>query len=166
MPRLNFVKKARKDVPNTDIKAGESYFWWKFRHGGKHTSKTRPPRSQLTQSAYLSALYDLQDGMGETPTAADMEGERDNLRDELQGFLDEQQERLDSMPDQLRESSSSGEMLQTRIDSLENAISELENVDCSFDPENKSEEQSAEEYEEEWREQAWSEIRDAVNGVE
>lgn len=61
MARATFVKKARKDIPGTDIKAGESYYWWKFRFGGKHYSKTPPRRSQLTQSDFLGQLYAIED---------------------------------------------------------------------------------------------------------
>jgi len=57
MPRVNFVQKARKDNPVA--KAGESYYWWKFRYGGKHYSLTRPRESQLTQSEFLGAMYSL-----------------------------------------------------------------------------------------------------------
>jgi len=31
MPRVHFVKKARRDYPDDDIKKDESYYWWKFR---------------------------------------------------------------------------------------------------------------------------------------
>ncbi len=56
MARAHFVKKARKDNPAAGIKAGDSYYWWKFRRGGKHYSKTAPRPSQLTQSEYLRRL--------------------------------------------------------------------------------------------------------------
>ena len=42
MPRVNYVKKARKAIPGADIKVGDAYYWWKFRYGGKHVSKIRP----------------------------------------------------------------------------------------------------------------------------
>ncbi len=57
MPRVTHVKKARKDNPV--CKAGESYYWWKFRYGGKRYSLTRPRPSQLTQSAYFGGLRAL-----------------------------------------------------------------------------------------------------------
>jgi hypothetical protein len=56
MPRVNFVKKARKAIPSSGIKVGDSYYWWKFRYGGKFVSKERPRQSQLTQSK-LSGVY-------------------------------------------------------------------------------------------------------------
>ena len=33
MARAIFVKKARKNIPGTSIKTGDSYYWWKFRFG-------------------------------------------------------------------------------------------------------------------------------------
>jgi hypothetical protein len=57
MARAHFVKKARKAIPGTDIKKGDSYYWWKFRFGGKRTSKTAPKASQLTQSEFWVVGY-------------------------------------------------------------------------------------------------------------
>jgi len=59
MARAHHVKKARKDNPVA--KAGESYYWWKFRFGDRHYSKTEPKASQLTQSPYLSVIYSCQE---------------------------------------------------------------------------------------------------------
>ncbi len=63
MPRVTHVRKARKDNPV--CKAGESYYWWKFRFGGKHYSLTYPKPSQLTQSVYLSVIYACQEQWSE-----------------------------------------------------------------------------------------------------
>lgn len=59
MPRVNFVKRARKDHPG-GIKKGESYYWWSFRYGGDRYSKTYPRRSQLTQSRAGEVYADLE----------------------------------------------------------------------------------------------------------
>ncbi len=59
MARAHHVNKARKDNPVA--KAGESYYWWKFRFGGRHYSKTEPKASQLTQSPYLSVIYSCEE---------------------------------------------------------------------------------------------------------
>lgn len=136
MARATFVKKARKDVPGTDIKAGDSYYWWKFRYGPKRYSKTPPRRSQLTQSAFYSALYDLQDDVIAGAEAADsLTGTRDDVVSALEEMRDEAQDKLDNMPEALRDSSSSGEMLRERIDALESAIDEYGSLDLDDDPE-------------------------------
>lgn len=134
MARAHFVKKARKDVPNTDIKAGDSYWWWKFRFGGKHVSKTQPRPSQLTQSAHYGAVLDLQDLIGGLEANDGLEGVRDDIVAQLEELRDNAQESLDNMPDNLRDNSSSGEMLHERIDAMENAISEFEGLDFSDVP--------------------------------
>ena len=50
------------------------------------------------------------------------------LSSDLQDILDEQQERLDNMPENLQYSET-GELLQSRIDSLETTINELDAID-------------------------------------
>lgn len=123
MPRVHFVKKARKDNPAVD--AGESYYWWKFRYQGKRYSKTRPRRSQLTQSGFLSTLYDLEDNLPSEMTEDDAQ-ELYGVLDEL---YDECQNSLDNMPYHLQDASSSGELLQERIDGLEGWMAEINGID-------------------------------------
>ena len=38
MPKLNYVKKARKDYPESEIQKGDSYYWWQFNYGPKNKS--------------------------------------------------------------------------------------------------------------------------------
>jgi hypothetical protein len=134
MPRVTRVKSARQDNPV--CKKGESYFWWKFRYGGKRYSLTMPSRSQLTQSGFLSQLYDLQDS---NPFAghsdeSDFESARDEMVSDIQEMADECQESRDNMPEQLQDAPT-GELLGERVEALEEWISELENVDISIDVE-------------------------------
>lgn len=128
MPRVHFVKKARKD--NEVAKRGESYYWWKFRYGGKRFSKTRPKQSQLTQSPYFATLYDLTDSVNETPCYdnADFEALKESIKDELESLGQECQEKLDNMPDSLQYSPT-GELLQERADACENAAMEIDSID-------------------------------------
>ena len=130
MPKVTFVKKARKDIPGSNIKKGDSYFWFKFRFGPKYCSKTRPNRSQLTQSAFLSAWYDFEDEVNamagiDEDGVQELIGRAEEMRDECQSSLD-------NMPEQLQESSDSGNTLRERIDELDNFISELETIDFSM----------------------------------
>jgi YesN/AraC family two-component response regulator len=130
MARLNFVKAARKDVPNTDIKKGESYYWWKFRFGGKHCSKTQPKGSALINSPFLSQVAAMSEGVAEWKPcdADDLRGMIEELSSEIESLRDEQQEKLDNMPEGLQQGSS-GEILQSRIDGLEEWSSNLECID-------------------------------------
>lgn len=130
MPRVHFVKKAQKD--NDAVKKGESYYWWKFRYGGKHMSRTAPKQSQLTQSSFLSGLYSIQEDI-ESLTTDDLDQSTiDDLVGRLEELRDEAQDSLDNMPEQLQEGDV-GQMLQERVDNVEDAISELEGLDMEID---------------------------------
>lgn len=135
MPRVTHVKAARKDNPVA--KKGESYFWWKFRYGGKRYSLTRPRQSQLTQSAYFGTLYaaleNIEDWTGES--YEDFESLVEEVRGELENLSEETQSSLDNMPDSLQYSPT-GELLQERVDALDTAASDVEYVDeFDFDEE-------------------------------
>lgn len=133
MPRVTHVKSARKDNPV--CKKGESYYWWKFRYGGKRFSLTRPRPSQLTQSAYFGGIRSLQEQIEDTEVNDndDFTSLRDEVASELNVLGNESQESLDNMPEQLQYAPT-GELLQERIDACENASSEVESVD-EFDEE-------------------------------
>lgn len=61
MPRVHFVKKARKDNPA--VKKGESYYHWQRFRSPKQYSATPPKRSQLTSSGKLAQIYDAEDAV-------------------------------------------------------------------------------------------------------
>jgi len=158
MTRAVFVKAARKDNPA--VKAGESYWWWKFRYGGKHYSRERPRPSQLTQSPYYQGVRSL----GETVEdwdpvdADDVEAMRDQAVSDLQEMLDTCQENLDNIPEALKDGSS-GETLQNRIGELESAIGELESLDAAFDEDDGEELQD-------WIDSRKQEILEFINACE
>ena len=127
MARAHYVKKARKDNPA--VKAGESYWWWQFRFGGKRYSATQPRSSQLTQSAYYSTIRSICEGIDDWKGGAgDLESLRDELVQQLQAAGEECQESLDNIPEALQEAPT-GELLQERIDTCEGGVSELESYD-------------------------------------
>lgn len=131
MPRVTFVQKARKAIPNAGIEKGDSYYWWKFRYGGKHVSKSRPRPSQLTQSSYLSTAYGLQEQIEDleidpedTSTVAD---DLRNVAEEIRSLGEEQESNRSNMPDHLQDVGS-GELLQQRAEACENVAGELESA--------------------------------------
>jgi hypothetical protein len=134
MARVTHVMKARKDIPSAGIKAGESYYWWKFRYGGKHYSKTPPKRSQLTQSAFYSAVYDLQDQIGGASPDESLRDLRDDVVSTLEDLKSECESNFDNIPESLQ-SGSSGELLQERVSALDTAIDEFSNLELDNDPE-------------------------------
>lgn len=161
MPRVHFVKKARKDVANSDIKAGESYYWWKFRYGRKRVSRTPPKQSQLTQSEFLGTIYDIEEQVQALTEESEFESEIDSIKDQLETLKSETEEKLSNMPDQLQEGDV-GQMLQERIDELDSMISEYDSIDLEVDEERikeevmdgeeKEEDETKEEFEERMKE--------------
>jgi hypothetical protein len=139
MARATFVKKARKDIPEAGIKAGESYYWWKFRYGGKRYSKTPPRRSQLTQSAFYSTLYDIEDRLGELRADDGLETDVADIAQELRELAEECESSLENMPDQLRDGDA-GQMLQERVEACNNAADELDAL--TFDVSDKEDDES------------------------
>ncbi len=156
MPKVNFTKKARTDIyargvkvtkknrkgeevtvydktkkgenDTLKVKAGESYYWWKFPYGPKIISTTAPSRSQLTQSPFLQQLYELEDNTianASADTVQDLENLRDEWVSEIESMRDDCQDKRDNMPEQLQEVGS-GEILGERVNALESWISDLE----------------------------------------
>ena len=132
MARAKFVKKARKDNPV--CKKGESYYWWKFKFGSKNYSKTQPRASQLTQSDFLSQIYGIDERISDMTIEDDFESEIEEIKSDLENLQSECEEKRDNMPEQLQDAPT-GELVQERYDSIEEMISELDNVDLEFDEE-------------------------------
>lgn len=136
MPRVTFVKQARKDNPV--CKAGEPYYWWKFRYGGKRYSLTPPRPSQLTQSAYIGEVRGMAEEISDFFSAGIDPDEVENFRDDIAGRLaalaDESRGSLENMPEGLQQGDT-GQLLEERADTCENNASEIEGMDCDFQSE-------------------------------
>jgi hypothetical protein len=169
MPKVHFVKSARKD--NSVVSKGEPYYWWKIKTGPvsgiKCVSKNRPRPSQLTRSSFYSAVYSAQESFEDQEFNAEscFETARDEVRDALQEILDETQEKLDNMPEGLQQGST-GELLQERINMLESAIGDTENVDIpDFDETDEEEGEDQDAYVENAIEEFVSAINDAFSSI-
>ena|ERR1043166_9056210 len=137
MARAHFVKSARKDNPVA--KRGESYYWWAFMQGGrggpKRYSKTPPTRSQLTQSEFYSTLYSLEDRLGDLKpdsyeSVADLEGEIESIREEVESLGSDQSDKFSNMPDGLQQGDS-GQLLENRASECDSLSGELSGLDFS-----------------------------------
>lgn len=106
MPKVHFVKKARKAIKAIGVEKGDSYYWWKFRYGGKRCSKTRPKPSQLTQSEFLSSLYSIQENI---------EGYSVSSKEEMEEFAS-------ALEDAASEIQQLGEDCSGKADNMENAF--------------------------------------------
>ena len=132
MPRVTFVKKARKDQPNNGIIRGDSYYWWKFRWGPKIVSKTPPKPAQLTQSEFLSTLYTIQESIGALEADENLEDNLSSIIDEIRDLGGECEEKRSNMPEQLQDADT-GMLLEERAEVMEAWASELESVDTEAD---------------------------------
>jgi len=163
MTRAHHVQKAAKDYPEHGIKKGEPYYWWKFRHGGKHFSKSCPRQSQLTQSEFRSSVYSLQER--EQPgDQTGLESEVQDIISELEQLRDDAQDKLDNMPESLQQGPT-GELLQNRIDSVDGAISELESIDTCFEHDESDEDNTEDEQLTNWLDEKWEEVTSALDGI-
>ena len=131
MARAHHVKKARKDYLEADIKKGDSYWWWAFNFGPKVKSKNKPRRSQLTQSWFYAAMWDIEDDFGDATAPRSGVDFDDLMRlcndaaSNVREQGDECQEKLDNMPMSLQDSDS-GCTLRDRIEQCETIASLLE----------------------------------------
>lgn len=131
MPKVHFVKKAQKDYPEFGIERGSSYWWWKFPYRPKMKSLTYPKPAQLTTSSFLQTLYAIEEAVA-TTDFVDWEDVQ-NIIDQIEDLRQECEDSLDNMPDHLRDTSESGEMLQERIDSLEGWANELLSIESEWE---------------------------------
>lgn len=136
MARAHFVKKARKTYRGTGIKKGMSYWWWKFRRGVLQRSIRQPRPSQLIQSDFwsglLSSTESFDDAVAEAKSMDDFKQAVTTLHEALDEIKTETEEKKENMPEPLQEGPT-GELLQERIDGLEEFISELEGLDIPDD---------------------------------
>lgn len=117
------------------INVGESYYTWCFYGGQPIYSKTQPRPSQLTQNAFKSELYSIQEKIEDFDHEGDPETIAvfvDEIKSDLESLRDTCQESLDNIPEQLQEAPA-GQTLQERIENLDSAISEFEDIDTEFD---------------------------------
>jgi hypothetical protein len=159
------LSKIDRTIPKDEndpifIAKGESYYWWQFQNSPKQYSKEPPRQSQLTQSAYLSSLYQIMEEIEDfNPNSAEeIQSFKDDIISNLEELRDTTQDSLDNMPESLQYSPT-GELLQERIDSLESAISEFESLDLDFEEKDDSElmEMIAEEEGLDTEEEGWQE---------
>lgn len=148
MPRVTLVKSARKEIPSISVRVGDSYYHWKMMVGGrgvKRMSKTPPKRQQLTNSAFLQGVYDIEDAISALTAGPDLETDRDDIAQQFRDLAQETQDSLDNMPEGLQQGPT-GELLQERIDTCEAAADELEGIDFSDAPEEGASEEDKAEY--------------------
>jgi DNA repair ATPase RecN len=141
MPRVHKVQKARKDNPAA--KAGEPYYWWKFRYGGKRYSKSYPKASQLTQSEYFGTVYCVEESFADfTGAKEDLESLLSDAESELETLVDELEEKQGNLEEAFPNGCPSLELITERheaaqetLESVQAATEALESLDEDEDEE-------------------------------
>jgi hypothetical protein len=135
MPKIHYVKRARKHRPKFGIRRGEPYYWWwlRFTHlgrGVKQYSKLPPKSWQTTSSPYWRQVLKIQEEV-ETAAAlmscrgmAALEDACNGAADELECLAGDLRARKDNMPDSLQRGPT-GELLEARTDACEQVASAL-----------------------------------------
>jgi len=110
----------------------------------------KPTRSQMTGSEFLSTMYAIEDGDMQGVSIEAIEDDAQSVIEGITGQLeelrDETEEKHENMPESLYDSPV-GEMLQSRYDSVEEMLGELEDIDTEIE-DGLSEEEKQERYEE------------------
>jgi hypothetical protein len=165
MPKVN-IQKARKEYTcrkcKSTINVGDKYYKYAmFR--SKPTIRCincKPKPSDLTSSEYLTEIYLLQES-----DYGDYTDNVESLVETLEVIKEGCEERFESIPESLQYAPN-GEMLQERIDCLESAISDLEDIDEFDDSMEVEEDETIEELREEWEEECYGIIESAIESLE
>ena len=138
MPKVKTAV-ARKDSPKAcpQAKKGDTYYYWRTRLKGQRSGVTRcsmrrPRPSQLTRSEYLGEVYELreeiEDAMGEFTDPDDLAAARDEWAQRARDIAEAQDEKLNNMPDGLRQGDS-GMLLEERRDVMESWAGDIESME-------------------------------------
>lgn len=127
MSRVHFVKAAAKDYPQAEVKKGEPYYWWKPFRMAKRISKERPRPSQVASSDYAIGVLMAVEAL-EAWEGAWEESDRDDLVGVLEELRDTEQEKFDNMPEGFQQGDT-GMMIEEKISSLDEWISELQGLE-------------------------------------
>lgn len=132
MGKVAVIKASKKEWKcnkcGSIIEKGQQYYRGEINFGPTiiRCRKCGLQHWEVTTSDFKLRIGEIANTWNETYSLDD-EG-IESLISDLEDIRDDQQDRLDNMPEQLQESSS-GELLQERIDMLESVIDELSNID-------------------------------------
>lgn len=169
MPRVTFVKSARKDNPA--VSKGESYYWWKFRNRGKQYSKTRPRPSQLCtgrKSEVMAEQESLSDSISDNNDMEEIKASAEACAERFRELGAEYEESADMMPEALQYGEQAENMREMNS-MLEMAADELEAVDfdCPYEEDDyEDDEEGLAEERETWFSDVREAVEEAANNVE
>lgn len=125
MATVRHIHRARKDNPTHGIKKGDEYWCWTMGVNGRFVrrySKRRPRPSMLTSSPFWKSFHQIEEAVQYENAPKD-----ETLR-ELELIREEEQEKFDNAPDNLKDAPT-GTLMQNRIEALDELISNIEALD-------------------------------------
>lgn len=155
MGKVQYIKSSRKDWVcdrcHRPIMKGSSYYRGEVNFGPVfiRCKQCGLKHYEVTTSDYIRRVGRLVEDWTEDYTP-DEDG-IESIRSEVEDIQSDLQDRLDNMPEGLQEESSSGQLLQERIDMLEDALDELDNIDVEYVRASATEEFLADLDEEGWK---------------
>lgn len=165
MGKIKVIKKSRKECTcgkcRTTIPVGSTYYrgTLNFHPDIIRCKKCGLQSWEVTTSDYQLSVGEIVNRWQENYGVD--ESSVDSIREELDAIRDDLQDRLDNMPENLQYSDT-GELLQSRIDSLEYAIGELECIDTESIKSDIEEDEENNRFEEELTEA----IENALSNIE
>lgn len=123
MPRV-YTQKAAKDYPNEGIVKGSMYYRWTVRtspYSSREFKSATYPRPSQLNFGFRGQLGDIEQDMSKAESPEELKSFADTLR----GLGEEQQEKLDNMPEGLQQGST-GELLSERAEGLSSWADEVE----------------------------------------
>ena len=132
MAKVQVIQKSRKEYKCSKcgkvIPVGSKYYKGEINFGPTiiRCTDCGLKSYEVTTSDWVMNVGQLLDNYSSEYTICE-DGVNDIIS-AIEEIRDDQQDRLDQMPEQLQDSSSAGELLNERIDACENAISDLESI--------------------------------------
>lgn len=128
MPKVE-KRTARKDYPAYGISKGDTYYYYytkirQQRGGIVKRSLTPFKPSDLTTSEYLGTLFSIREAWEESDQGID---DIEAAKTELETLQEETSDKFENMPEGLQ-MGDTGQLLEARRDSLEEAINELDTL--------------------------------------
>lgn len=144
MAKIVTVKKSRKEHIcggcGKVIPVGSPYQWISFNYGGTKVrcNKCGFKPYETTSNPYFSSVgkivYDFDKSLEDLSSLEEAETLRDETVNELESLKEEQEYNMENLPEQFQYTGP-GEIIQERIDALDNAIDSLDSIDFDLEEE-------------------------------
>lgn len=132
MPKVHTIKKARKDHLDSEgnilIPKGSTYYWWKFRYSPKRKSLTYPTPAQLDKYHGTRMSEQWEELKNRVQESIDSENFDNDLLDELRDFVEQEDEKIENIPE-IFEYSYQSETMRERRDEAQELLDNYEELE-------------------------------------